>query len=70
MSNNALFAEGAALVIGASGGIGEKVATVLAEDGANLALVYNRKKDAVEALAKSVPTNATAHSCDVTDRAA
>lgn len=70
MSNNALFAEGAVLVIGASGGIGGIVAAILAEDGANLALVYNRKKDAVEALAQSISTKATTHGCDVTDRGA
>jgi NAD(P)-dependent dehydrogenase (short-subunit alcohol dehydrogenase family) len=68
MSNNALFPNGAALVIGASGGIGGKVAEVLAADGSDLALVYNRKKDAVEALAGKVGTTATTHRCDVTDR--
>jgi 3-oxoacyl-[acyl-carrier protein] reductase len=69
VSNNALFPEGAALVIGASGGIGGRVAEVLAGDGSDLALVYNRKKDTVEALAGRVPTKATTHACDVTDRA-
>jgi 3-oxoacyl-[acyl-carrier protein] reductase len=69
MSDNALFPNGAALVIGASGGIGGKVAEVLASDGSDLALVYNRKKDAVEALAASVSTKASMHPCDVTDRA-
>lgn len=68
--NNALFPKGAALVIGASGGIGGKVAEVLAGDGADLALVYRRKKDAVEALAQAVPTKVSTHQCDVTDRAA
>jgi 3-oxoacyl-[acyl-carrier protein] reductase len=70
MSDNALFPNGAALVIGASGGIGGKVAEVLAADGSDLALVYNRKKEVVEALAGRVATKATVHSCDVTDRAA
>ncbi len=69
MSDNAVFPNGAALVIGASGGIGGKVAEVLAADGSDLALVYNRKKDVVEALAVKVATKATAHACDVTDRA-
>jgi 3-oxoacyl-[acyl-carrier protein] reductase len=69
MADNAHFPDGAALVIGASGGIGGKVAEVLATDGSDLALVYNRKREAVEALAASVKTKATTHHCDVTDRA-
>jgi 3-oxoacyl-[acyl-carrier protein] reductase len=69
MADNALFPEGAALVIGASGGIGSIVAEVLASDGSDLALVYNRKMDVVEALARKVGGKATTHHCDVTDRA-
>ena len=68
MSGNALFPIGAALVLGASGGIGGKVADVLASDGCDLALGYNRKKDRVDALAAKIATNATTHQCDVTDR--
>jgi NAD(P)-dependent dehydrogenase (short-subunit alcohol dehydrogenase family) len=67
MADNALFPNGAALVIGASGGIGGKVAEILAADGSDLALVYNRKKDAVEALASRVSAKASTHQCDVTD---
>lgn len=69
MVYNAVFPNGAALVIGASGGLGSKVAEVLAGDGSDLALVYHRKKDVVEALANKVATKATMHQCDVTDRA-
>ncbi len=68
--DNALFPQGAALVLGASGGIGSKVAEVLAGDGSDVALVYNRKVEAVEAVAgKAVAAGrkASTHRCDVTD---
>ena len=67
MPDNALFPKGAALVLGASGGIGGKVAEVLARDGADLALVYNRKPDAAQAVATACPTRTTTHKCDITD---
>lgn len=66
MPDNALFPKGAALVLGASGGIGGKVAEVLSRDGADLALVYNRKPDAAQAVANACPTRTTIHKCDVT----
>lgn len=56
-------------MFGASGGIGGKVAEVLAGDGADLALVYNRKQAAAEQVAASVATKATIHQADVTDPA-
>jgi 3-oxoacyl-[acyl-carrier protein] reductase len=68
MVDNAIFPNGAALVIGASGGIGGKVCEVLAKDGSDLALVYNRKRDVAEALGARVETKATTHICDVTNR--
>lgn len=68
MDDNALFPNGAALVVGASGGIGTRIAEVLADDGCDLALVYNRKPDAAKAVSARVPTRATTHGCDVTDR--
>lgn len=67
MSGNALFPKGAALVLGASGGIGGKIAEVLAQDGADIALVYNRKADAVARVASACKTRTTQHKCDVTD---
>ncbi len=66
MTDNALFPDGAALVVGASGGIGGKIAEVLAADGCNLALVFNRKADAAQAVAMRVSARATTHRCDVT----
>lgn len=69
MSDDALFPKGAALVVGASGGIGGKIAEVLASDGCDLALVYNRKADAAQAVAQRVASRATVHHCDVTNSA-
>ncbi len=66
------FPQGAALVFGASGGIGQEVAAVLALDGADLALIYNRKREAAEQLAERAGgfgRTATVHRCDVTDEA-
>lgn len=67
MANNAYFPAGAALIVGASGGIGGRVASVLAGDGSDLALVYNRKGETAQAVADEVSTKATIHQCDVTD---
>ncbi len=69
----AIFPQGAALVLGASGGLGQEVAAVLARDGADLALTYNRKGEAAEKLADRAAgfgRKATVHRCDVTDESA
>lgn len=66
------FPGGAALVFGASGGIGGKVAQVLAADGCDVALVYNRKLQAAETVANLARTSgrhATVHHADVTNAA-
>lgn len=68
----ALFPSGCALVFGASGGIGGKVAEVLAGDGSDVAVVYNRKSDAARAVAEAAAGSgrtATTHRCDVRDPA-
>ena len=67
MSKNALFPSGCSLIIGASGGIGCKVAEVLALDGSDLALAYHNNPEPVEALVNSVQVDATCHKVDVTD---
>lgn len=54
-------------MIGASGGIGGKVAEILAADGSDLALVYNRNAERAQAVADAVSIKATCHSADVTD---
>lgn len=67
------FPAGAALVLGASGGIGAKVAEVLAQDGSVVALVGNRRAEQVEALAADLQGRglaASAHCADVRNRAA
>lgn len=72
MSEARLFPAGCALVFGASGGIGGKVAEVLAGDGSDLALVYNRNApsaQAVAAAAGALGRKATTHACDVRDTA-
>lgn len=70
MSENALFPKGGALVVGASGGIGGKVAEILGQDGSDLALVYNRKADAAAAIAGRTAVKTSLHQCDVTDPSA
>lgn len=70
MSENALFPKGGALVVGASGGIGGKVAETLGQDGSDVALVYNRKADAASEIASRIATKTSLHRCDVTDPSA
>ncbi|WP_307828108.1 SDR family oxidoreductase [Nocardioides sp. SYSU D00038] len=60
---------GAALVVGGSGGIGARVATLLGARGSTVALTYRGRRDAAEAVAAAVP-GATTWRLDVTDDAA
>jgi NAD(P)-dependent dehydrogenase (short-subunit alcohol dehydrogenase family) len=48
------FSEGAALVIGGSGGIGAAICVVLAEAGANVALSYRSRSEAAAAVVADV----------------
>ena len=72
MSDGSLFPVGTTLVLGASGGIGASVAEVLAADGSAVALVGNRRMEAIEALAgrlRKAGHKASSHQVDVCDRA-
>ncbi|HEU0197806.1 MAG TPA: SDR family oxidoreductase [Nevskiaceae bacterium] len=67
------FPRGAVLMFGASGGIGQGVARYFGACGADVALVYRKKKDVAEAVAQSVwdsGRRATVHCVDVSDRTA
>lgn len=62
-----------ALVTGASRGIGRAIALRLAEDGANVAVIYAGSADKVEAVVNEITAlgvNAKAYRCNVADSAA
>ena len=54
-----------ALITGASGGIGSRIAKKLASDGYSLALVFNRSEEKAKALAAELGTDAKIYKCDV-----
>lgn len=58
------------LVTGASGGIGVATARAFAEEGAELALHYNRNRDGAEALARSLEVPSVVVQADVADEVA
>jgi 3-oxoacyl-[acyl-carrier protein] reductase len=65
-----LFPEGAVLVFGGSGGIGQHVAIEFARAGANVAIGYRSKADVAERIAGQIRDEglkATTHQLDVTD---
>ncbi|MBN8849810.1 MULTISPECIES: SDR family oxidoreductase [unclassified Sphingomonas] len=73
MSEERLFPEGAALVFGATGGIGRVVALEFARAGSDVAIVWRSKREAAESLAREIESlgrRASIHACDVTDTAA
>lgn len=70
MANNELFPPGAALVIGASGGIGGVCAQVLADDGSAIAACYHSRAEPVADLADRIVAAggaASTHQLDVSD---
>lgn len=64
------FGEGAAIVFGGSGGIGQHVVRSLAEAGSDVAIVYRRKRELAETLAADIAGSgrkASTHAADLTD---
>ena len=64
------FGEGAAIVFGGSGGIGQHVVRSLAEAGSDVAIVYRRKRELAETLAADIARSgrkASTHAADLTD---
>ncbi|WOK35959.1 SDR family NAD(P)-dependent oxidoreductase [Sphingomonas sp. C3-2] len=65
-----LFPSGAALIFGATGGIGQAVAREFARAGSDVAIIWRSKQDKAEALSKDIAAlgqKASIHNCDVTD---
>ncbi len=68
--SNLLFPDGATLVFGATGGIGQVVTRKFAEAGSDVALVYWTKNELATKLQSEISTQgrqASPHQCDVTD---
>lgn len=66
----ALFPDGAALVIGGSGGIGQAVCRELARAGTDVALTYRARREAAEAIAteiRALGRRASVHPCLIGD---
>ena len=61
---------GAALVLGASGGLGAAIAAMLLTRGSRVAMTYRRPSPAVAKLAARSPDSARAYQLDLTDAAA
>ena len=63
------FPNGAAIVFGATGGIGRVVALELAKAGSDVAIIWRSKNDVAKTLAKEIKAlgrKASIHHCDVT----
>jgi NAD(P)-dependent dehydrogenase (short-subunit alcohol dehydrogenase family) len=67
-----IFPEGAALMIGGSGGVGQAVCREFARAGTNVALTYNKKREVAEKLAaelRGMGVRASAHQLTIGDPA-
>ena len=63
------FQAGAAIIFGATGGIGRVVCLELAKAGSDIAIVWYSKEDVAKALKRDIEAlgrKATLHHCDVT----
>ena len=68
--NGTVFPEGAALVVGGSGGIGQAVCRELARAGSDVALTYRGRREVAESLAAEICAmgrRATAHQLTIGD---
>lgn len=66
------FPDGAAMVMGGTGGLGAAAARALARDGSDIALCYRSKRDAAEAIAaelRALGRAVSIHAVDATDPA-
>ena len=73
MSAEPMFPAGAALIFGATGGIGAAVAREFAKAGSDVAIMWRSKEAGAKALAADVEAagrKASLHRCDVTDEGA
>ena len=63
-----------ALVTGGNGGLGQRICHALAQQGADVAVMYARSRDQAESVASELASryqiNARAFACDITDSAA
>ncbi|SEP28522.1 NAD(P)-dependent dehydrogenase, short-chain alcohol dehydrogenase family [Methylobacterium sp. ap11] len=72
MTDRPLFGEGAAFVIGGSGGVGQAICQALAEAGANVALTYRSNEEKARGVVRAIEgqgRRAAALALDLTDRA-
>lgn len=73
MTDHRQFPAGAALIFGATGGIGAAVAGEFAAAGSDVAIAWRSKQSDAEALARNIESagrKASLHQCDVTDEGA
>jgi NAD(P)-dependent dehydrogenase (short-subunit alcohol dehydrogenase family) len=72
-SSGDMFPHGAAVVFGATGGIGQHVAMALARAGTDVAIMWRSKDELADKLAKDIRAigrKASTHQCDVTEQGA